>query len=137
MEYKKGRTFLKRLPKGKDLLNEITKIAKENNIQKGIVKAIGAVSCAKIGFYVQEDEEYTYTQFNQHLEIVSCIGNISLMDGEPMVHAHIALADKEGKTYGGHLAEGTEIFATELYLQELTGEKLKRTFDKETGLSLW
>ena len=135
--YREKRSFLTGLPKGGDLLEEITKVAKENNVETGIIKAIGAVASAKIGFYVQEKEEYTYTEFNQHLEIVSCIGNISLMDGEPMVHAHIALADREGNTFGGHLAEGTEIFASELYLQELSGDTLTRTFDKDTGLTLW
>ena len=54
-----------------------------------------------------------------------------------MVHAHINLADSEGRTFGGHLAEGTTIFATELYLEELKGEKKIRRFDQETGLTLW
>jgi hypothetical protein len=135
--YTVERSFLTRLTKGEDLLSEISRVVRENNIDTGIIKAIGAVSNARTGFYVQEVEEYTYTQYNQHLEIVSCMGNVSLMNGEPMVHAHIALADKEGKTFGGHLAEGTEIFAAELYIQKLSGKKLKRNYDKDTGLSLW
>lgn len=133
----KGRVFLERLPKEGDLVEEITKFVKKNNIEKGIVKAIGAVTEAKIGYYNQEAEEYEYTKLNQHLEIVSLLGNISILDGEPMVHAHIALADDEGRTYGGHLAEGTKIFATELYVEEIKGEKKIRTKDKETNLTLW
>ena len=133
----KGRVFLERLPTGGDLLEEISKFIRKNNIEKGIVKAIGAVSEAKIGYYNQEEGEYEYIKFNQHLEIVSLLGNISILDGKPMVHAHIALADDEGRTFGGHLAEGTTIFATELYVEEITGEKKIRKEDEETGLTLW
>ncbi|MGM0410955.1 MAG: PPC domain-containing DNA-binding protein [Bacillota bacterium] len=134
---KKNRVFLERLDTDKDLLEEITKFAKNKNVKKGIVKAIGAVSEAKIGYYDQNNEEYQYTKFKQHLEIVSLLGNISILDGEIMVHAHIALADEEGNMYGGHLAEGTKIFATELYLEEISGDDKIRKFDKDTGLTLW
>ena len=137
MSFKKGRSFLKRLPTDGDLLEEITSFVKEKEIENGIIKAIGAVSEAKIGYYNQEEGIYEYTKFNQHLEIVSLIGNISLLDGKPMVHAHIALADEEGKTFGGHLAEGTKIFATELYIEELKGDKKIRKNDPKTGLTLW
>lgn len=133
----KGRVFLERLPKDGDLLDEITKFVRKNNINKGIIKGIGAVSEAKIGYYNQSEENYEYTKYNQHLEIVSLLGNISILDGKPMVHAHISLADDEGKTYGGHLAEDTKIFATELYVEEIKGEKKIRTKDEETNLTLW
>ena len=66
-----------------------------------------------------------------------CMGNISLKDGEVFVHAHITLADHEGKCHGGHLMPDTNIFAAEYYVQELVGEKLERKHDPETGLSLW
>lgn len=135
--YEVGRTFLGRLLKGGDLLKELTKIAEENDISTGVIQVIGAVECAKIGYYEQSKEEYVYQDFDQHLEIVNCIGNISIMDGKPMVHAHISLADEKGNSYGGHLAEGTIIFASEAYIQELKGEKLVRTYDESTGLSLW
>ena len=54
-----------------------------------------------------------------------------------MVHAHVTLADKNGKAYGGHLAPGTEIFACEVIVQALEGPEFKRGIDEETGLPLW
>jgi len=59
------------------------------------------------------------------MEISSCLGNISLKDGEIFVHAHVTLADKEGRVLGGHLAPGTIIFAAECRITELKGESLK------------
>jgi hypothetical protein len=48
------------------------------------------------------------------------------------------LADGKGATLGGHLAEGTVIFACEAAIQEYqSGEPLVRQLDKDTGLFLW
>ncbi|MFW5992067.1 MAG: PPC domain-containing DNA-binding protein [Halanaerobiaceae bacterium] len=135
--YQQGRIFMGRLEKDEDLYQQITKIVRENEIETGIVKVIGAVQKANIGYYRQDEKEYIYQQFNQPLEIVSCIGNVSLLEENPMVHAHIALAAKDGTTYGGHLGEGTIVFAAEVYIQEVKGDKLRRKFDSETELTLW
>jgi uncharacterized protein len=65
------------------------------------------------------------------------VGNISLKDGNPMVHAHITLADEAGKAYGGHLIPGTVVFACEFILQVFEQPLLERGFDEATGLPLW
>ncbi len=135
--YEPGKILLGRLTKGKDLLKELTFVVEENNITVGVIKVIGAVSKARFGYYDQKNEEYLYKEMDRNLEIVSCIGNISLLDDKPMIHAHINLADVDGKTFGGHLAEGTVIYASEAYIQEVKGEKLIRSYDEPTGLSLW
>lgn len=135
--YQTGRIYNSRLAKDSDLLEEITKIAEENKIETGIVKAIGAVSRARFGFYDQEEREYRYLTFDKELEIVNLIGNISILNDKPMVHAHIALSDNKGSMFGGHLSDGTIVFSCELYIQELHGNKLVRSYDEETGLKLW
>ena len=76
-------------------------------------------------------------ELNKKLEIASCMGNISLKDSEIMVHAHIVLADWEGKAFGGHLMPGTKIFAAEFQIQEYVGTELHRGKDEKTGLPLW
>jgi predicted DNA-binding protein with PD1-like motif len=136
-KYKLDEVYMGRLEKDDDLLNELTKIVQENDINTGVIKVIGAVQEAKIGFYNQETNEYEYVKFDKEMEIVSCIGNISILDGKPFIHAHIVLADEDGSCYGGHLAEGTKVFASEFYIQPLKGEKLKRKFDDKTKLTLW
>jgi hypothetical protein len=136
-EFKADKVYMGRLDKDDDLVNELTKIVQEKNITTGIIKVIGAVQNAKIGFYNQETHEYEYKTFDREMEIVSCLGNISLLDGEPFVHAHIVLADEDGSCYGGHLAEGTTVFASEFYIQPLKGEKLERKYEESTQLTLW
>lgn len=131
------KTYMGRLEKGDELLNELTRIVMEKEITTGIIKVIGAVQSAKIGYYDQVDEKYKYNEFEKGMEIVSCLANVSILEGEPFVHAHIILADEEGHCYGGHLAEGTIVYASEFFIQTLDGNTLVRTFEKNTNLNLW
>ncbi len=133
----RGKVILRRLPHGGDLLSELTELARREGIRTGTVTAIGAVSRARIGYYDQADRVYRERDLDQPLEICSCLGNISLKDGEVFVHAHVVLADGEGETRGGHLCPGTVIFAAECRIDEIRGRELERDYDDRTGLSLW
>ena len=98
---------------------------------------IGAVSFVTMGTYDQKQQVYiTFTE-EAPLEIVSCIGNVSIKDGAPFIHAHIVTADEQGKTMGGHLFSKSIVFAGEIHLQELTGKPMERVCDVTTGLMLW
>jgi len=126
-----------RLEEDKDLLKEILRIAKENHIESGILMAIGALKSARFAFYIGGKEVYKYMELNKHLELLSCEGNISMKDEEPLVHAHVILGDETGAAYGGHLTEGTIVYPTvELHILKISGLSLTRHFDARTGLNL-
>ena len=126
-----------RLSHGGDLLEEISNMCLKENIQLGWIEALGAVKRARLAFYNQETHEYDFFPTDQPLEITKLVGNVSLKDGHPFIHAHITLADKAGHAYGGHLAPGTVIFACEFRLEVYDGPGIKREFDEATGLPLW
>jgi len=132
---KKPKLF--RLPHAGDLLAELNRLCEENGITAGVFFAIGAVKCARVGFYNQSTREYRTIPLDEPLEIVSCSGNISLKEDRPFVHAHICLSDSRGAVFGGHLMPGAMIFAAEAYIQPLEGEAPVREFDSVTGLPLW
>ncbi len=136
-EVKSSRLLMGKLSYGKDLIEEITQICSKENIQLGRIEALGAVQKACIGYYDQNSREYQFLDLDQHLEITNFIGNVSLKDGDPIVHAHVTLADEKGKAYGGHLAPGTIIFACEFVLEVFDGPAFNRGLDEETGLPLW
>lgn len=136
-KYSPGRVVMGRLDHGADLLEEITEICRKEGIRMGRVEAIGAVSGARLGFYDQKTREYQFFTIDQPLEILKLAGNISIKDGDPMVHAHVVLGDKDGKAFGGHLAPGTTVFACECIIGVLEGPVLERKSDRETGLPLW
>jgi hypothetical protein len=136
-QYSIRRTYIGRLPQGADLLESITRICKEENIKIGKITAIGAVKKAVIAIYDQTEKKYHNLEFNKEMEMVSCIGNVSILNGQPFVHCHISLADEQGRCFGGHLMVGTEIFVCELIIEEFEGEPIERVYDEQTGLSLW
>ena len=129
--------FMGRLDHGVDLLEGITDICQKNKIQLGRVEAVGAVQKARLAFYNQKTFEYQFISVDEPLEILKLIGNISLKDGSPFVHAHITLADETGAVYGGHLTTGTITFACEFIIESIVGATLERKFNEETHLPLW
>ncbi len=138
MQLSEGRIFIGRFEFEADLLNSLTEFCKENNIRLGTFAVIGALTSAKLGYYNQDDKKYVECiSLEKKLEITSCIGNISLLNSEIFVHAHITLADHQGQCYGGHLMPGSKIFAAEYHVKENLGGELVRKPDGQTGLKLW
>ena len=134
--FEQGRSLLIRLDHGKDMIAEITELAGDLGMETGVFWAIGALSSAELGYYDQVKHEYGKIPVGEPVELASCSGNISIRDGQPFVHAHAVLADRKGKTLGGHLMKGC-VFAAEVHLQELSGQSLRRVHDPTTGLKLW
>jgi len=132
-----SRCVMGRLGHGKDLLEELTSVCEKEGVKLGRVEALGALGRARVGFYNQESREYEFLEFDKPLEITNLVGNVSLKDGKPMVHAHVTLADHEGNAFGGHLAPGTIVFACEFVMQVLEGPEFARGHDDATGLPLW
>ncbi len=132
-----SKMFIGKLSHGMDLLEEMTALCIKENITLGRIEGIGAVQKARVGYYNQEAREYQYMEFNSHLEITNLMGNVSIKDNKPFVHAHITLADEKGNAFGGHLAQGTVIFACEIIVHACEGAELIRSYDDVTGLPLW
>jgi predicted DNA-binding protein with PD1-like motif len=132
-----GRTIFVRLREDEDLLNAVKEKAKHNDIRAGFFFIIGTVKRAVLGFY--KEGKYKQIAVAGPLEIVSCMGNLSLReDGELVAHAHTSVADEKGRVLGGHLLPGCPIDATgELVLIETPEAKLKRVLEKKLNLYLW
>lgn len=135
-EYDASKELVVRLKHDADVVQSITELAKNKGIEAGIITAIGALKRAKLGYYDQRNQEYREIRIDSPREMASCMGNVSLKDGEPFTHVHVVLADEMGNTKAGHLLEGI-VFAAEVHLRQLEGPKLGRKYDELTGLSLW
>ena len=139
MALKEGRMFMGRMDFKSDLLLSLTELCKKEKIKLGVFSVIGALTSVRLGYYHQDEKKYVdCVNLNKKLEISSCMGNVSLTkELEIFVHAHITLADHQGKCYGGHLMPGSAIFAAEYYIKEIVGDEYVRKYDSETGLNLW
>lgn len=134
-EFNLDKSLLIRAKHDSDLVRFITRLAEASGITAAEFTAIGALKRAKLGYYDQKKHEYREIIVDSPHEIASCIGNISVKNGKPFVHAHAVLAGEDGNTKAGHLVEGI-VFAAEVHIHELDG-KLERRHEKETDLWLW
>ena len=122
---------------GSDLLKELQKYVLAKNINLAWLSGVGAVSRAVIRYYDQPKQEWIDLQLERRLEVAGMWGNVSLLNGEPIVHVHIVLADETGQAIGGHLADGTVVFNMEILMTTLTGPPVIRKMDPQTGLTIW
>ena len=132
-----GRAFVGRLETGSDLVDEIERHCAEHGVTAAQVTVIGAVRKARYAYYEQDDHRYRELESDTHHEVTGFVGNISLRDGRPFLHAHATFSDADGQTVGGHLLRGIEVFVAEVMIRELSGVALIRQHDEETGLALW
>ncbi len=95
-EVKAVKMFMGKLECGADLLEEITRICVDKDMHLGRVEALGAVKKARLGYYNQKEREYHFYEFDQTLEITNLVGNVSIKDGAPIVHAHVTFSDEDG-----------------------------------------
>lgn len=120
---------------GSDLLSSLRMAAEQLKIEAGIFTVIGALKKATISYYLQDQKRYHQIDLGIPLEIASGIGNIAVKDGETVIHCHVVLSDKEGRCFGGHLGDGSIVFAGEAYIRALN-PKIVRKYDDITGLNI-
>jgi len=131
----KNKIYISMKP-GDLVIQNLTKIAKENNIQSGWIYGIGAIKNATIGMYDLKTKEYVKKTFNDEYELLSLNGNICIKDGFQFIHAHIAFSDSTFKAYGGHLFE-TKIYAAGEFMIDITSCTINRKYNNAIGLHTW
>jgi len=129
------REFVARLGHGEDWREEIESLAVDEDVDAAWFVAMGAVQDATVWFYDQSELEYREVEFDEPLEVASCVGNISWLDGDRFAHTHAVLSRASGQTLAGHLDSAT-VFAGELYVRTFE-EELERDHDEPTDLDLW
>jgi predicted DNA-binding protein with PD1-like motif len=137
VEAQPGRTFVGRLEKGSDLVEGIERICAERGVTAAWVSVLGAVSRSAYAYYDQAEHRYIEMASDTHHEIAGFVGNVSLRDGVPFLHAHATFADEAGACVGGHLLRGITVFVGEFQIREMTGVELVRTYQEEFGLAMW
>lgn len=125
------------LPFKSDLIRELTKLAIDRGLQAGVVQLFGSLGSARLSYFDQIKRAYQIRGFDAPFEIVSGTGNISLKNELPFVHLHLAIADHDGKVFGGHALDGCRIYAVEYAIWPFNGPAPKRVHDHVTGLYLW
>lgn len=138
LEGRWGRRLAFRLAYGCDLLEALQEVVEDSQVKFGSIQFLGSVLKAKVGYYIMEEKRWITLEIDKPMEILSGMGNVSLKDGKPFVHAHLTFLDSEGKVHGGHLLQGSVVFAGEVFVDEVEIENTpERKYDHVTGLTLW
>ena len=132
-----GPVHILKPPLGSDLLKELEDYVRANGINLAWLSGVGAVSRATIRYYDQPKQAWIDLDLEQRLEVAGMWGNVSLLNGEPIVHLHVVLADEKGRCHGGHLGNNTLVFNLEILMTTLSGPPVMRKMDPQTGLTIW
>jgi uncharacterized protein len=125
--------FLMVLEIGDEMIASLKKLAEAERIGEASFTAIGAVRDAVLGYIDLEAKTYLRREFGpESMELVSAIGNLARLDGEPVVHCHATIGDREMRVYGGHLFQAVTSLTVEIFLRVYDGEIVRR-FDPDSG----
>jgi predicted DNA-binding protein with PD1-like motif len=126
-----------RIDRDQEIISVLKEIVRKQNIYGGFFKGIGAVKDVILSYYDLSSKQYIDKEFKGEYEIVSLLGNISYIyaTDEVLVHAHMAISDKNFVVYGGHLKKAIVSVTCELFILTLN-DKLERVFNEEIGLYL-
>jgi uncharacterized protein len=130
-----GATYALVFDPGDEVISGLTAFAKDHRLDASDFTALGAFSSALLGFFDVEQKEYQKIPVNEQVEVLTLVGNVTLDQHEPKVHAHAVLGCSDGTTRGGHLLEGHARPTLELILTEAPAQ-LRRRFNPSAGLAL-
>ena len=137
MKYKKvdDKIFVS-IDKGELVNQKLLEVAQQEKLKSGWINGLGAISNIEVAYYDIEQKIYEKQNFDNDYELLSLIGNVSLVDDKPFIHTHISFSDTEFKVFGGHLFDARVIAAAEFCIF-VSDYHLHRELNCNIGLSLW
>ena len=136
MKWKKiDNGYLVRLERGEEVLSTLTDFVGQQNIQGGTIQGLGAVKDLVLGIFDPEKKGYVKRTFREDLELGNLTGNISYLDGKPLLHCHVTVAGTDLNAYTGHLFSAVVSVTGEFCIRPFS-EKITRSLDEEVGLNL-
>jgi predicted DNA-binding protein with PD1-like motif len=121
------RTIAVRLRPGADLRGELLALAARERLRAGwVLTCVGSLSQARLRLAGGTE----HATWQGAFEIVALTGTLSQDGG----HLHLAVADHQGRTFGGHLAKGCVVRTTaEVVLGADDQLVFAREYDPDTG----
>ncbi|MBD3334719.1 MAG: DUF296 domain-containing protein [Candidatus Eisenbacteria bacterium] len=125
--------ILVRLHPGDIMPDALDEVSRRTEITSAVIASgVGMLRDVELSYFVGQGEYATH-RFEDPLELVSLSGNISLQEDGYIVHAHAALAGRDGRLVGGHLTRGAVWVTNEIVLARMPIPFLRK-LEPETGL---
>ncbi|MDW5325154.1 PPC domain-containing DNA-binding protein [Plantactinospora sp. KLBMP9567] len=120
---------------GEEAVAGVNEVARRRGIRAAQVTAVGGFAGAEVGYFDRAARDYLRIPVPEQVEVLSLVGDIAELHGEPALHVHAVLGRRDGGTVGGHLLRG-EVWPTlEVMVSEVAAGLAKRV-DPETGVAM-
>src|SRR5260221_12085624 len=101
----KQKTFAIIFNTGDEVVAGLKAFAGEKGLAASHFTAIGAFKNVVLGYFDWDKKDYTKILIHEQVEVLSLVGDVTLDEGKPNIHAHVVLGKQDGSTCGGHLIE--------------------------------
>jgi len=123
------------LDRGDDLHECLVRVAREAGIRSAGFTGLGAVDGVQLAYWNLPAREYERIDLDGDLEIGALVGNLTMLDGAPFVHAHAVLGGRDFVAKTGHLARARCSATVEIVVHDF-GTAVERGLVPEIGLNL-
>jgi hypothetical protein len=94
---------------------------------------LGAVRGATVSYWNAETQQYEQHQLTEQMEVVSLVGNVTIREAKPFIHAHVSLGRRDLSVVGGHVNELFVHPTLEVWLRP-EAQAVHRALDEACGL---
>jgi len=133
-----GRVVVARFEDKEDILGNIIKIAKDENLKSAVFHLVGGIRRGRVVVGPEKEElppEPVWKEIGESHEVIGS-GTIFWQGDEPKIHFHGAFGKKEMVKVGCLRGDSETFLVLEAVIIEITGIDAKREFDQATGLTL-
>jgi predicted DNA-binding protein with PD1-like motif len=120
---------------GEESVAGLTDWAEKQRIRAARLTGIGGFRDVELGFFDPAERDYRRIPVREQVEVLSLLGDITMGEEGPEVHAHVVVGLSDGTTRGGHLLSG-EVWPTLEVLVSQVPTYLARRHDPATGLAV-
>lgn len=137
MDYRRfDQGYVLRLDPGEEIVECLTHLVDQEQVQLATVSALGAANDVTIGIFDTVEKKYYSQRYQGDFEISALVGNVTRKDGAPYLHLHITIGNPvTGAVHAGHLSAAAVSATLELFLQVWDG-RVGRKFSDTVGLNL-
>ena len=132
--------FVVRMDPGDEIINCLTMLQEQEKFGFAQVIGLAAVDEVEIGVFDVGEKVFRGNTFKGTFEVSNLTANLTMMEGQPYVHAHMTFGDESGRAYGGHLVRArisaTGEFMVQGWHDIRPDEDVGRRFDGGIGLNL-
>jgi hypothetical protein len=114
---------------------DIITICVRDKVRTARVEAIGGVKELRLAYFNHLTKRYEEHEYHEFLEVTSLLGNVTLKDGKPFLHAHGNFGRKDQSVVGGHIVSATAFPILEVVVTPTKNTALRR-FDEDVGLNV-